>query len=504
MAIIYRNNPQLPTQQDYEEAYARSAATDRARANALRDELESWGAGTPQPVGTPITIGDIFSTIGGGARAAGRDILGLLGATAGAVGRGAGYAGELAGRGVAAGASAAGRGLAALGSGVVGAGQGALAAGQGVAQGLGGVARGAGGVMQGVGNLGLHGTQALGYGAKALGQGAIAAAQGAGDIGLRGARAIGNAGIGAANTASSTVGNLLGRFNREDVPAGSRSDDYRNLSSGINLTPQSFGLEYRQPTTPVQPQAKVFDMPAVRQEQPEDSRMTTDSMSFRDAFRTYRDMMGPGAIFMWNGKQYTTDMAEDVKPQPVASEAKQAVSDTQPVRGSQEPSGKWLGSSGHDSYKSTGPITSGRDNNVTVQQMYDEDVRSKPDKKYMPSSGSPKTHGIREDGPREYYDYMFERFFGPGGIVDGKAAAIKNYDNKYLYYNNGDRVGWEELMAIEQGRGRGTVTKKFLAEDIEKNMPAPARVQTPTPTPAFVPAQVQARHIAGPTHTSSY
>jgi hypothetical protein len=474
MAIIYRNNPQLPTQQDYEEAYARSAATDMAMANALRNELESWGAGTPQPVGTPITIGDIFSTIGGGARAAGRDVLGLLGATAGAVGRGAGYAGELAGRGVAAGAGAAGRGLAALGSGVVGAGQGALAAGQGVAQGLGGVARGAG------------------------------------DIGLRGARAIGNAGIGAANTASSTVENLFGRFNRENIPAGSRSDDYRNLSSGVNLTPQSFGLEYRQPTTPVQPQAKVFDMPAVRQGQPEDSRMTTDSMSFRDAFRTYRDMMGPGAVFMWNGKQYTTDMSTDTQvpvrvQTPVATNApapgnvmtdqpEQFVGPLKPSStwGNQDASGRWLGASGHDSYKSTGPITSGRDNDVTVQQMYDEDVRSKPDKKYMPSGGSPKTHGIREDGPREYYDYMFDRFFGPGGIVDGKAAAIRNYDNKYLYYNNGDRVGWEELMAIEQGRGRGTVTKKFLAEDIEKNMP---RSQT---------APRRSNHIAGPTHTSSY
>jgi hypothetical protein len=113
---------------------------------------------------------------------------------------------------------------------------------------------------------------------------------------------------------------LLSRNSDNNTPMGSRSDDYRNLSSGVNLTPQSFGLEYRQPTTPVQPQAKVFDMPAVRREQPEDSRMTTDSMSFGDAFRTYRDMMGPGAVFIWRGKPYTTDMSTDTQaptPAPV-------------------------------------------------------------------------------------------------------------------------------------------------------------------------------------------
>lgn len=127
---------------------------------------------------------------------------------------------------------------------------------------------------------------------------------------------------------------LIKDDNKKSAPRGSRSDDYRNLSSGVNLTPQSFGLEYRQPATPVQPQAKVFDIPAVRQEQPEDSRMTTDSMSFGDAFRTYRNMMGPGAIFMWNGKQYTTDLAEEVaapKPAPLPTQPSIATEPTTTV-----------------------------------------------------------------------------------------------------------------------------------------------------------------------------
>ena len=95
--------------------------------------------------------------------------------------------------------------------------------------------------------------------------------------------------------------------NKKGTPRGSRSEDYMNLPN-TPLQPQSFGLQYR----PSSPQSVQAPTPAAPKAASTEDRMTTDSMSFGDAFRTYREMMGPGAVFAWNGKQYTTDLADEV------------------------------------------------------------------------------------------------------------------------------------------------------------------------------------------------
>jgi len=136
-----------------------------------------------------------------------------------------------------------------------------------------------------------------------------------------------------------TLRDLIGLFSRnrdDNTPRGSRSEDYRNLPNGVNLAPQSFGLRY-QPTAPGPIAERVYNPPQATQPESGDG-MTTDRMNFGDAFRTYRDMMGPGAVFMWRGKLYTTDMATDTQaPAPTSTPAPVPTNTQAPVDTSATP-----------------------------------------------------------------------------------------------------------------------------------------------------------------------
>lgn len=47
--------------------------------------------------------------------------------------------------------------------------------------------------------------------------------------------------------------------------------------------------------------------------------------SFKEAFAAARKKQGPGGIFTWNGKKYTTDRADDKKPGKKTSAPKKSI-----------------------------------------------------------------------------------------------------------------------------------------------------------------------------------
>jgi hypothetical protein len=56
------------------------------------------------------------------------------------------------------------------------------------------------------------------------------------------------------------------------------------------------------------------------------ARYQDGGISFQDKFKKMRAALGPGASFMWNGKEYSTDLAEESQPQTLAHEQKSLAS----------------------------------------------------------------------------------------------------------------------------------------------------------------------------------